>query len=70
VSRALKETSYARFLIRSIIEEHGETLFIRKSVDQLLFKGYYSEMISQLSMLSGEEVLPDNMVGVYYGVRS
>ena len=50
-------------------EHPGEvSVFVSKTIKELLFDGYYDGLIQDLSKLKGEDVLPNNTFGLYYGV--
>lgn len=68
--KAASMSSIARSVILDTVAGHeeNEPLFVRKSVGELLFRGYFEPMISELSDLSGEEVMPNSTFGIYYGV--
>lgn len=68
ISKAMSMGGFARSLIKGIVDDHAEELFVQKTVGELLFKGYDEPMIRELSEFQGEEIMPDNQFGFYYGV--
>ncbi|OXA40564.1 lysosome membrane protein 2 [Folsomia candida] len=67
ISKAMSMGGFARSLIKGIVDDHAEELFVQKTVGELLFKGYDEPMIRELSEFQGEEIMPDNQFGFYYG---
>ncbi len=57
---------------RSLVAEYlaSEPIFVTKTVDEMLFKGYYVDMMHQLSSFSGYKILPNDTFGLQYGVSS
>lgn len=68
VSQAMKGSTFQRSLIREITINHGNDLFMRRPVKELTFGGYVEPMMKELGELKGEELLPNNTFGLYYGV--
>lgn len=67
--KATNLSAFSRFLVREIFANNEERLFVQKSVKELLFEGYYQSTVEAMSDLSpGEELLPNNTFGFFYGV--
>lgn len=71
MAKAVALPPVSRFLIRDIANKHKSKLFMHKTVAELTFKGYKEPLMEELSSLQGgEELLPNNTFGIYYGVCS
>lgn len=59
-------------MLRSVLAEYlvAEPIFVTKTVDEMLFKGYYVELMEHLSGLTGQTLMPNNTFGLQYGVSS
>ncbi|CAL8138190.1 unnamed protein product [Orchesella dallaii] len=54
---------------RYVIVEYlaDENIFVKKTVDEMLFKGYHVDMMAQLSSFTGIKYLPNDTFGLQYG---
>jgi len=59
-----------RPLIDPFVRKNKETLFIQRTVDEFLFKGYPQHTVKDISekLLDGKVLLPNNIFGLYHGV--
>lgn len=55
---------------RSILVEYSasEPVYLTKTIDEMLFKGYHVDMMEQISAMSGVKSLPNDTFGLQYGV--
>lgn len=55
-------------MVGTFLTQYEEPLFVSKTVKEMLFDGYYNEMVDELQHLTGENFFPDALVGVLVGV--
>ncbi|ODN04815.1 Lysosome membrane protein 2 [Orchesella cincta] len=67
VRKAMTLSPFARSLIRDISVDHNKELFMHRTVAELTFTGYKEPLMKDLADLQGEELLPNNTFGIYYG---
>jgi hypothetical protein len=48
--------------------QYEETLFIQRTIKEMLFDGYYNPMVEELQNLTGELFFEDAIVGLLVGV--
>lgn len=71
MEKAMNLSMFAKFLVREICLNNEERLFVRKTVKEFMFDGYYQDSVEAMSDLSGgEALLPNNTFGFFYGVKS
>lgn len=58
-----------RTLAYPFTEKHKETLFLQRTVEEFLFKGYFQPTIAEIGekLMGGKQLLPNNTFGLYYG---
>lgn len=52
------------------IVKFKQSPFIQKRVKEILFQGWEVPMVAELSEFLGQELMPNNTFGLFYGVRS
>jgi len=62
-------STFARSVLLMYIETFEEKVFLQRTVDEMLFKGYYVDMMESISGVLGYKLLPNDTFGFYYGVR-
>lgn len=45
-----------------------EQVFVQKTIDEMLFKGYYVDFMEDFAKFIGYKLLPNDTFGLYYGV--
>ncbi|OXA43788.1 lysosome membrane protein 2 [Folsomia candida] len=60
-------SSFIRYMVGTFLTQYEEPLFVSKTVKEMLFDGYYNEMVDELQHLTGENFFPDALVGVLVG---
>jgi len=62
--------TFARSILSEIFNDQykDEKLYVKRTVQQIVFGGYYVPFIKELSNLMGQSLLPNNTFGLYYGV--
>jgi hypothetical protein len=66
--KAAKLSTFLRSTMALYLEPFEERVFIQRTVDEMLFKGYYVDMMESVSGLLGYKLLPNDTFGLYYGV--
>jgi len=57
-----------QILIRSAGEDHDEKLFKKRTVGEFLFYGTHEPFVQAISEMAGEDIMPNNTFGIFYGV--
>ncbi|GAB6018678.1 scavenger receptor class B, member [Chamberlinius hualienensis] len=52
--------------LKAAIQMTNSTLFIQQTVGHLLFEGYRDDLVDLIQILTGEEILPGAMFGLFY----
>lgn len=61
-------SAFSRFIVMAIVSRYSESVFMTRPVGELLFGGFYHELISTFSGITGETYMPNNTFGFLYGV--
>lgn len=69
INRAANQGTFARSMMLEYLEPYEETAFIQRTVEEMLFKGYYVDFMEDFAKFLGYQLLPNNMFGLYYAVR-
>ncbi|CAL8137067.1 unnamed protein product [Orchesella dallaii] len=67
VHKAISLSPFTRSLIRDISLDYNKDLFMHRTVAELTFTGYFDPLMKDLAELQGQELLPNNTFGIYYG---
>ncbi|XP_021956067.1 lysosome membrane protein 2 [Folsomia candida] len=60
-------SAFSRFIVMAIVSRYSESVFMTRPVGELLFGGFYHELISTFSGITGETYMPNNTFGFLYG---
>jgi len=56
------------YMVMSAAQDHEQKLFKKRTVGEFLFYGTHEPFIQEISDLKGEDIMPNNTFGIYYGV--
>lgn len=68
IHRAAKQNSFSRGVMLEYLQD--EKVFIQRTADEMLFKGYYVDFMDDFSSFLGYKLLPNDTFGLYYGVSN
>jgi len=57
-----------RYIISAAAEDHGEKLFKKRTVGEFIFYGTHEPFVQTISKMTGEDIMPNNTFGIFYGV--
>lgn len=66
VHRAAKQSAFSRSMMLEFLAD--EQVFVQKTIDEMLFKGYYVDFMEDFAKFIGYKLLPNDTFGLYYGV--
>ncbi|XP_035712600.1 lysosome membrane protein 2 [Folsomia candida] len=65
VHRAAKQSAFSRSMMLEFLAD--EQVFVQKTIDEMLFKGYYVDFMEDFAKFIGYKLLPNDTFGLYYG---
>jgi hypothetical protein len=63
-----KMGTLSRIVVLGIVSRYNESIFMTRPVRELLFGGFYHELIATFASITGESYMPNNTFGMLYGV--